>query len=399
MENIGERIRRESYRIADELVKIRRQLHMYPELSYQEEKTAQLVAERLKALGLRVSQGVARTGVVGLLGDGEPRIGFRADMDALPIEEQNDTPYRSRVPGVMHACGHDAHTTCLLGAAMILSGIRSELQGSVKFIFQPSEERNPGGAVQMIQEGVLENPPLDAIFALHSDPRLRVGEIGYRVGPTMAEPDEFSITILGKGGHAASPHMTVDPIVIAAETILALQKIPSRLVDPTDPVVVTIGKIQGGSATNVIPDAVEIEGTVRSLNPQVAAKVPELMRRILDGITGAYGATYQFHYDFGYPVLINDPDMTQFLVQCGQEYLGEDSVKELDRPSMGGEDFAYFLQRVKGSFFRLGTGNPQKGIVHYWHSSRYDIDEDALPVGAGFLAYLAYRFLTEARDS
>ena len=392
---LKDKIKKMSQEMAPDLVKIRRHIHEHPELSYQEYETMAYVSKILKEHNIPHKTGVAGTGVVGLIeGKGKgPVVALRADMDALPIEEQNDVPYKSKNPGVMHACGHDSHTTVLLGAAILLNSLRETFSGTVKLIFQPGEEKNPGGASLMVKAGVMENPKVDMIFGLHSDPRYRPGEIGYRYGAMMAEPDEISITIKGKSGHGASPHLAVDPIVIAAEVILGLQKIASRMVDPTEKIVVTIGKIEGGHTTNVIPDEVHMLGTVRTLNPELTPKIPPMMEQIIKGITEAYGASYEFKYDFGYPVVMNDTRATDILVEAGKKFLGEENVKEVPKPSMGGEDFSFYLQKAPGSFYRLGTGNPEKGITEFWHNSRYNIDEDALPVGAGFMTYLALEAL------
>ena len=247
----------------------------------------------------------------------------------------------------MHACGHDLHATVVVGAALILSELKNELEGSVKFILQPGEEKNPGGASIMIKNGVLKDPPVDIIFGLHSDLRFRVGEIGYKYGTMMAEPDEFYIKIKGKSGHASSPHLTVDPIVVASEVVLALQKIPSRLIAPLEHVVVSVSKISGGNTTNVIPDEVELAGTVRTFNHQLAKDVKRLMTKILAGITSAYDAEFELNFDFGYPVLVNEKSATDFLVSSANIYFGKESCKEIKNPSFGGEDFAYYLQKVK----------------------------------------------------
>ncbi len=381
--------------LTPKLIEIRRHIHMYPELSYQEYKTMEYVSKILSEYGIPHRKGVAKTGVVALIEGKHPGkvVAIRADMDALPIEEKNDVPYKSRNPGVMHACGHDSHTTAALGAAITLNHFKQYINGRVKFIFQPGEEKNPGGASLMIKAGALDNPKVDMIFGLHSDPRYRAGEIAYRYGAMMAEPDEIRIKIKGKSGHGAAPHLTVDPIVIAAEVIMGLQKIPSRMVDPNEKIVVTIGKIEGGHTTNVIPDEVNMLGTVRTLNPDITQQIPKMMKQIIKGITSAYGGDYELKYDFGYPVLVNNDQATDILLESGKEFLGPENVKEVPQPSMGGEDFSFYLQKVKGAFYRLGTGNPEKGITEYWHNSRYNIDEDALPVGAGFMAYLALKTL------
>jgi len=411
--DVVSKIKALSQEIQPELVKIRRHLHRHPELSFQESNTTAYVVEYLQQAGILVERKYAETGVVGLINLKERAdasslagieapgkvVALRADIDALPIQELNEVPYKSQVKGVMHACGHDLHTAVLLGATFILQRIKNELPGVVKCIFQPGEEKNPGGASILVANGVLENPQVDIIFGLHSDPGLEVGQIGYRYGAMMAQADEFYITIKGKSGHGAAPNLAIDPIPITAEIVLALQKIPSRLTDPLEPVVVTVGKIEGGKTVNVIPDTVLLAGTVRTLCSDLAKKVHRAIEQIVKGITRAYNANYELEYKYGYPVLVNDESATDFLVNCGQAYLGKRNVKEITRPSMGSEDFSYYLQKVKGSFFRLGTGKSEKGAAEYWHSSRYDVDESALSVGAGFMAYLAYCYLNLADSS
>ncbi len=395
--DIVSRIKSLAEELKDELVAIRRHLHEHPELSFQEVQTSAFLKQKLEEAGIETRTDYADTGVVGILRGKRPApvVAIRGDIDALPIEEKTGLPFASKNPGVMHACGHDLHATVAVGAAMILSRLREEIKGTVKFILQPGEEKNPGGASIMIKNGVLRDPDVDVIFGLHSDPRFRVGEIGYRGGIMMAEPDEFYLTIKGKSGHGSAPHLTVDPIVVAAEVILALQKIPSRVMDPYENVVVTVGKIAGGKTTNVIPDTVELVGTVRTFRRELAEEVEKWMRQFAGGITSAYGADYELKFDYGYPPLVNDEETTQFVVEQGKRYLGPEHCHYIDRPSFGGEDFAFYLQHVKGCFFRLGTGNPEKGISAYWHNSEYNVDEDALPVGAGFMAYLAYEYLEQ----
>lgn len=392
---IKDQIKQFSDEIFPALVEIRRHIHQNPELSFQEFETTQYLRSHLQKNGVTVLDTYAETGVVGLLTGNRtnPVVAIRGDIDALPLNEKTGLPFSSLKTGVMHACGHDSHATVIIGAAMILSKLRDQLPGTVKFILQPGEEKSPGGASIMVKNGVLEDPPVDVIFGLHSDPRFRVGDIGYKEGPMMAEPDEFRITIKGKGGHASTPHLTVDPIVIAAEVVTALQKIPSRLMAPFNQVVVTVGKIAGGHTTNVIPDSVELLGTVRTFDNKLAQKIEQFMRQIVKGICSAYGADFDFDYIYGYPVVVNEKLATQFLVRTAGEFLGRENCHELERPSFGGEDFAFYLQKVNGSFFRLGTGNPEKGITAYWHNSEYTIDEDALAVGAGLMAYLAYQYL------
>lgn len=397
---MNRRIHQLSRQITPQLIEIRRHLHQFPELSFQEYETSRYLKGWLKKANLDIRTDYAETGVVGILSGkvSKPVVALRGDIDALPIEEKTGLPFASCTPGVMHACGHDFHATVVVGAALILKKIKDSFAGSVKFILQPGEEKNPGGASMLIHNGVLQDPKVDTIFALHSDPRFRVGEIGYRPGVMMAEPDEFTITIKGKGGHASTPHLTVDPVVIAAEVVLALQKIPSRLVAPFEQVVVTVGRISGGHANNVIPDSVQLNGTVRTFDHSLAQEIEKHIRKIVAGITAAYDADFELQFTYGYPVLVNDVSSTNLVVAAGREYLGDGRCHEIERPSFGGEDFAYYLEKVKGAFFRLGTGNPEKGITAYWHNSRYTVDEEALPIGAGFLAYLAYRYLQDRAD-
>lgn len=378
-----------------ELVRVRRHLHENPELSYQEFETSAFLRRHLQKAKLEVRTDYAETGAVGILRGRQehPVVAIRGDIDALPIEEKTGLPFASKHPGVMHACGHDLHAAAALGAGLILARLRERLPGTVKIILQPGEEKNPGGAAVMIRNGVLKDPDVDVIFGLHSDPRFRAGEMGYKPGMMMAEPDEFYLTIRGKSGHGSAPHLTVDPVVIAAEVVLALQKIPSRMIDPYEHVVVTVGKIAGGYTTNVIPDTVELVGTVRTFRRGLAEEIERLMRRIVSGITAAYGAEFDLRFEYGYPPLINDEKITEFVADRGREYFGEPHCHLIERPSFGGEDFAFYLQHVKGCFFRLGTGNPEKGISAYWHNSAYTVDEDALPAGAGFLAYLAVKYM------
>jgi amidohydrolase len=381
--------------IYPELVETRREIHKNPELAFEEYKTANFVAEKLKSLGIEVKTGVAKTGIVGLLNgkNSGKVVALRADMDALPILEMNDVEYKSKNSGKMHACGHDAHIAMLLGSAKILSKFRDELNGTVKFIFQPSEEKNPGGAKIMIEDGVLENPKPDAIFALHVDPRIEVGKIGYCPGPTHAQPDEIFITIHGKGGHGAYPHLAIDPIVISAEVILALQTVASRFTNPLEPIVLTIGKISGGSATNVIPDKVELAGTLRTFNTELAEKVYKLMDDILKGITSSYGANYDLKIDKGYPVVYNDVELTHFAKDVAKNFIEEEGKVIETQKTMGGEDFGFYLQKIRGAILRLGVRNESKGFVNSLHSSTFNLDESALKIGSGYLASLAFEFL------
>lgn len=381
----------EAKRIAGKLSKIRRQIHMHPELGYREKRTSALVARELRGIGVAVKTGVAGTGVVGLLRGAYPgrTVALRGDMDALPITEQNNTPYRSRVEGVMHACGHDANTTTVLGAAMLLAKHRESLHGNVKFIFQPSEEAPPGGALPMIKEGVLRSPAVDAIIAVHVDPTVSVGKIGVRQGPMMAAADDFRFAVLGEAAHGAKPHLGVDAISLTAQVIQALQTIPSRRVNPVHSVVVTVGTIKGGYRQNVIADRVECEGTARTLDAKDRRSVERQIEQTLAGVTKAGGGAYEYAYERGYPILTCDERVTDIVRQVGRELLGGRGVVELREPSMGGEDFAYFVNEVPGMMFRLGTGNKKRGITHPWHHPKFDVDEDGLWTGAAVMARAA----------
>jgi len=392
---IAEEIKSISHRIFPELVKLRRELHQYPELAFNEFKTSGKVARELRRLGIKVTTGIAKTGVVGLLEVGKKRktVALRADMDALPVTELTDLPYRSKNEGTKHACGHDVHITCVIGAAVILSKLKDKLNGNVKFIFQPSEEVLPGGAKPMIEAGVLQNPPVSGIFGLHCDSAIPVGKMGVREGPTMAQADAFDITIQGKGGHGARPQDGVDAIVVASQVIQALQTIPSRKINPLEPVVISVGKIQGGSARNIICDRVILKGTARSLNKQVARKIPGLLKEIISGITRSAGASFKLDYHTGYPVLINHPQATDLARHTIARLFGKRAVFEIGKPVMGGEDFAYFLQKIPGTFLRLGIRNPDKDAIYPWHHPRFTVDEDAIKMGASVLTGVVFEFL------
>lgn len=381
------------------LVEMRRDLHMHPELSNREERTARVVAERLKELGFTdVKTGVAKHGVVALLKGGKPGpvIAVRADMDALPITETMNVPYKSKNVGVKHACGHDLHTAVQLAVAEILAGMKDQIPGTIKFIFQPAEEGPPddeeGGAPLMIKQGVLESPRPEAIFALHVMPTIEVGEIGITAGGAMASSDKFVITIRGKGVHAAYPHQGLDPIVTAAEAVTALQTIRSRRITTLQPLVLSIGKITGGTRNNIIPDEVVMEGTLRTLDEGVRAEAKQLMKQILDGVTGAHGATYAITWPDSNYVTYNDPNLTVETKATLQRVLGEDKVRER-LPQMGAEDFSAFQQVIPGHYFFLGVGNKQKGITAMFHTAEFDIDEDSLVVGTKAMANVLLDYL------
>jgi len=375
-------IKEEIKELKDEVIRLRRDFHKHPELAFEEKRTSQIVENYLKDLGLEVKTHVAKTGVVGLLRgkEGGPTILLRADMDALPIEELNEVPYKSVNKGVMHACGHDGHTAMLLVAAKILSHHKEEIKGNIKFVFQPSEEKDPGGAIKMIEEGIMENPHVDKAFGLHLGNMIPVGIIGIKEGVLTAEADRFKITITGKGGHGAYPHTSIDPVVIASHTVLALQQIVSRETDPVQPIVVTVGKIHAGDVFNVIPETAELLGTVRTLDKNVAKSVPERMERITTHIAEAYRGKAQLEYHFGYPPLVNSKEETQYVIKIAKQVVGEKRVVEVP-VSMGGEDMAYFLEKAKGAFYWLGSMNKEKGLDKPHHSAYFDFDEDALPIG------------------
>lgn len=390
--------------LAKEVIELRRHLHQYPELGGQEYETSRFIADYLKKIGIEVEEGIANTGVVGLIkgeglndGDGSPRavktIALRADMDALPITEQSEKVYKSTKEGVMHACGHDAHVAILLVTAKVLWEIKHLIKGNVKLIFQPSEEFHPGGALPMIEAGVLENPKVDSILGLHVNPYISSGVVAYSEGAIMANADNFALTLKGKGGHGASPHRSVDAIVLSAMVINALQLLPSRFIDPLEPVVVTVGTIHGGYKTNVIADKVELKGTIRTLSPALRKEVPEKIEELVAGIAKGYGGDYNFQYYLGYPALINNKEITLKVKTWASEILGSAMVEVLAKPSMGGEDFAYFTELIPGSYFHLGAA-PQ-GEIYPWHHPSFDINEEALVNGIAVMAYSSYEYLNK----
>jgi len=384
-----------SKKIFPKLVKLRREFHQYPELSFSEFKTSKRVVRELRKLRIPTKTGIAKTGVAGLL-TGKKKgktVALRADMDALPIQEQTNLPYKSKNKGVMHACGHDVHMACVIGAAIILSEIKRDLDGNLKFIFQPSEEVIPGGAKSMIRAGVLKNPIVSGIFGLHCEPGIPVGKIGVKDGPLMAQVDDFDIVISGSSGHGARPHHGVDAIVVASQVIQALQTIPSRKIDPVEPVVVSVGKIEGGTARNIICDRVMLKGTARSLSREVARKIPALLKSVTAGVAASAGATFELKYSPGYPVLVNHPRETDLARGTVAGMFGKRAIFEIKKPEMGAEDFAYFLQKVPGTFLRLGIRSPKKGAIYPWHHPKFTVDEDVIKMGAAVLAGVAFDFL------
>ena len=373
------------------IVEVRRDIHRHPELGFRETRTAALVAARLKALGYDVQTGIGVTGVVGVLKGGRPGpvVAIRADMDALPIPELIEVPYKSTVPNVKHACGHDAHTAMTLGVAEIFSRMRAELPGTIKFLFQPAEEGDPDGgrtgALRMLDDGAFENPAPAAIFGMHVMPTLQVGQLGANAGPAMASADRFTITIKGRKTHGAYPHTGIDPVVIAAQVVMALQTIPSRQIDAQKPTVVTVGIIQGGNRFNIIADEVSLTGTVRSLDTEGPSIVKGKMDAIVKGITSSFGATYTLRYEEGAPVTFNEIALAKASLPALQSVAGAGSV--LTPPAqMAAEDFAYFQQRVPGFYFFVGVANPAKNITAMIHTEHFDIDEDALAVGMRAMA-------------
>jgi amidohydrolase len=385
---------REVKDLAETVIALRRTLHQWPELSFQEERTAALVSDFLHTLGLEVKTGIARTGVVGILRgtQGGKTVLLRADMDGLPVTEASGAAYSSQNTGVMHACGHDGHTAILLTAARVLASQRDRIQGTVKFAFQPAEELPPGGAKGMIAEGVLENPRVDAVFGLHLWNGLPVGKIGVEGGPIMASVDRFDVVIKGVGSHGAYPHLGVDPLVVGAQMISALQTVVSREMPPLAPVVVTIGKFQGGTAFNVIPARAELSGTVRTVDAELRQSMPARLERIVRGVSSAMRADCEFSYEFGYPVTVNDPRMAQFAQQVAAGIVGEANIVAAGM-SLGAEDMSYFLEAVPGCYMRLGSGNAEKGLIHPHHSALFDFDEAALPIGVELLTRVARAFL------
>jgi amidohydrolase len=381
------------------LIEQRRDLHMHPELSNREERTSRVVAERLRALGLdEVKTGVGKYGVVALLKGSRPGpvVAVRADMDALPIQETIDVPYKSQTPGVKHACGHDVHTTVELGVAEVLSKMRDQIAGSIKFIFQPAEEGAPpgeeGGASLMIKEGALENPRPSAIFGLHTMPGIEAGQIGYHSGAAMASSDRFAITVRGKGSHGAQPQLGVDAVTIAAEAVTAIQAIRSRRIDPLEPLVITIGIIKGGERYNIVAGEVKMEGTMRTFNEDVRQRAQEMMRQTLGGVTAANGASFDLKFDSPNPVTYNDPRLVEETLPTIRRIVGNSNVIA-PKPFMPAEDFSYYQKVVPGFFYFLGVGNKAKGITAGWHTAEFDVDEESLVVGVKVMANVLLDYL------
>jgi hippurate hydrolase len=386
---LKEKIRQLAKQYAPDFISIRHYLHAHPELSYQEFKTSAFVQEKLSSVGIPFRV-MAETGVVGIIegrNPGKRLIALRADMDALPIREENNVSYKSTNAGVMHACGHDVHTTILLGASTILHSLRQEWEGTVKLIFQPGEEKNPGGASIMIREGVLKDPEPQAIFGLHVHPGLEVGKLSFRGGMVMASADEIYITIRGKGGHAAAPHSTVDTILVASHLVVALQQIISRNRNPLSPSVLSITSVQGGYTTNVIPSEVRLMGTFRAMDEEWRFRAHELIRKLATELVRGMGAEIDLHIDVGYPMVYNNPALDVLARDEAREYMGAENVLETE-VRLGAEDFGYYTQQIPGCFYRLGVMNVEKGITSGVHTPTFNIDETAIEIGVGMMAWL-----------
>jgi amidohydrolase len=390
MNSLKEKIKSIASDYLNDLIKIRRHLHAHPELSNQEYKTAEFIAVTLRNLGIEVETGIFNTGLVALIKGNNPDkkvIALRADIDALPIQEINEIDYKSINPGVMHACGHDVHTSSLIGTAKILNDLKGEFEGTVKLIFQPAEEKSPGGAKPMIEAGVLKNPKPELIFGQHVYPELETGKIGMRAGKYMASTDEINITVKGKGGHGAIPHNLIDPVVIASQIVISLQQIVSRNAHFNIPTVLSFGRFIADGAYNVIPNDVKLKGTFRTFDEAWRAEALQKIEKMAKSIAEASGAECEVYIEHGYPFLVNDDELVQRSFNYAKEYLGEDNVVELDL-RMTGEDFAYFAQELPACFYRLGIRNDEIGINSGLHTSTFNVDESSLEIGMGMMAWL-----------
>ena len=384
-----EKIKSLAKKYSPEFIEVRHHLHAHPELSYQEFETSKFVQNKLAELGIPFEV-IATTGVVGLIKGKNPEkriIALRADMDALPIKEENDVPYKSKNEGVMHACGHDVHTTCLLGAAKILHELKNEWEGTIKLIFQPGEEKNPGGASLMIKDGVLENPKPSGIIAMHVHTGMAVGKLSFRSGKVMASADELYFTIKGKGGHAASPHLCVDPILIASQLIISLQQVVSRNSNPFDPSVLSITSFQGGATTNVIPNEVKLMGTFRAMDETWRARAHKLIHNISTELVHSMGGEIDLHIDIGYPAVINNEQLNEIARNAAARFAGKENVEETEL-RMGAEDFGFYAEQIPACFYRVGVMNKEKGITSGVHTPTFNIDENAIEAGMGMMAWL-----------
>ena len=385
-----DRIKAEAEAIFKEVQSIRHHIHANPELSFQEVETGKFIAQQLQSWGIPFETGIAGTGIVAFIKGNNPDskcIALRSELDALPITEANEISYKSKNIGIMHACGHDVHSACLLGAAYILNNLRQELQGTVKLIFQPGEEKNPGGASLLIKEGVLETPKPQGIIGLHVHPGLPFGKLSFRKGRVMASADEIYITIKGKGGHAATPHITADTILIASHLIVSLQQIISRNKNPLYPSVLSICSVQGGHTTNVIPSEVKLMGTFRAMDEEWRFKAHDLIRKLTKELVHSMGAEADISIDVGYPTVDNDDVLTEKAWHLADDFMGKENVEETEM-RMGAEDFGYYTQHIPGCFFRLGVRNEEKGITHQVHTPNFNIDERAIEIGIGMMAWL-----------
>ncbi|MDE3143966.1 MAG: amidohydrolase [Bacteroidota bacterium] len=374
---------------ANEFIEVRHHLHAHPELSYQEFETSKFIQSKLKEFGIDFEI-KATTGVVAIIKGKNPEsriIALRADMDALPIQEENNVAYKSQSNGVMHACGHDVHSSILLGASKILNEIKNDFEGTLKLIFQPGEEKNPGGASLMIKEGVLSNPAPQGILALHVHPELPIGKLSFRKGRVMASADEIYITIKGKGGHAAAPHLTTDTILIASHLVVALQQIISRNRNPLSPSVLTISSFRGGHTTNVIPSEVKLMGTFRAMDEQWRYKAHELIKKVSTELVHSMGGEIDLLIDVGYPTVDNDNSLTDAAWKLADDFMGKENILETEM-RMGAEDFGYYTQQIPGCFYRLGVRNEAKGIIHGVHTPKFNIDESAIEIGIGMMSWL-----------
>lgn len=381
----------------NELVAIRRHLHAHPELSFEEKETAAYISNKLDELGIEHTTNIGGHGIVGIIKGKNPTIktiALRADIDALPIEEKNNCDYASKNIGVMHACGHDVHTTSLLGAAKILNELKEHFEGSIKLIFQPAEEKLPGGASIMIKEGVLKNPAVEVIFGQHVLPQLETGKVAFKSGIAMASCDEIYLTVKGKGGHGAVPHFTIDPILIASHIVVALQSVVSRNANPIMPSVLSIGKFIANGATNVIPEEVKLEGTFRTFDEQWRKEAHLKIKNICENIATSFGGICEVNIEKGYPFLKNDEQTTNASFALAQQYLGAENVEEMPA-RMTAEDFSYYSQEVPACFYRLGTGNIVKGIISSIHTPTFDVDENCLKIGSGLMAWIAIKHLCQ----
>jgi amidohydrolase len=380
--------------IKKELVAYRRDFHQNPEIGFEEYETSNKIKVFLESEGIEYTE-VAGTGICGIIrGSGSKTIALRGDIDALPLEDKKACDYTSKVKGKMHACGHDAHTTILMGAAKLLNSIKGELKGNVKLIFEPAEE-TVGGARFMIEEGVLDNPKVDAVIGLHVSENIEVGKIGVKRGVFNAASNPFTITIKGKGGHGAHPEDTIDPIVIASQVILSLQTIVSREIPPVDPAVITIGSIHGGTAQNIIPEEVKLSGIIRTMRSEHREYVKRRLREVVEGITTSLRGTCIIDIEESYPCLYNEDKTLDLIVNSANKIIGNENIKILESPSMGVESFAYFSMERPAAFYFLGVKNEAKGIIHPAHGSLFDIDEDALPIGVAIQCKAAFDFLNE----